>query len=146
MPKTMAHTMLHKLHLLLCVHNASEPDLAEWESYIADFRRLDVTQARQLVFTEGGGPNTKQRDQINQHVQGRAHRVAVVTNNGLVRSICTALSWFNPNVKAFTPSNIATAFNHINISPEEARTVMAAVRTLRGRLGDTALSCIPASL
>jgi hypothetical protein len=55
--------------------------------------------------------------------------------------VITALSWFNPNVKAFPPDRVADAFHHLRLTASE----IAAIRRELGRLRqelDAPLRCI----
>jgi hypothetical protein len=145
MATTMTHAVLEPLQLLLCVHNDKPPNDKEWDAYMSAFRTLDIDKARQLVYTGGGGPNSKQRDGINGLVRGRKFHVAVVTPSRMVFGICTALSWFNPEVKAFSPDQMSAAFKHIGISEAQQPIVYAALRKLGDQIGDPALKTMAAT-
>ena len=59
--KNAASKLLHGVVLL--VHNTREPNRQEWDDYLAavvkarDAVGRDLARFRQIVFTDGGGPN-----------------------------------------------------------------------------------------
>ncbi|MFY0537349.1 hypothetical protein [Nannocystis pusilla] len=62
-------------------------------------------------------------------------KVSVVTLNRLVRGIVTALSWFNPNVKAFTTVQIPAAIEYLEIPKDHHERLMAEIKRLRDKVG-----------
>src|SRR5689334_16636186 len=90
-------------NVIVALHNDSPPTADEWSQYTKAVKSMDVTKVRPIAFSDGGGPDFKQRKQLNEVLGGHAGRAALVTSSALARSVVTALSWFNPLVKAFTP-------------------------------------------
>ncbi len=70
-----------------------------------------------LVFTVGGGPTAGQRADIRAFLGGRHLRAAVVTTSRLTRGIVKAIGWFNAEVRAFAPADVARAFRHVEVGP-----------------------------
>jgi len=56
-----------------------------------------------VALTDGGTPNALQRHRVNEALSGRRVRSAVVSNSVALRSVITALRWFNPETAAFSP-------------------------------------------
>src|SRR5262245_44029554 len=86
--------------VVLC-HNRQTPSMAEWDDYLnlSINSGVPLDTLRYLIFTQGGGPNAKQRQrlQLGMRIHGvTATPAAVVTDSWTVRQIVTVVSWFNP--------------------------------------------------
>ena len=111
-------------NVVLVVHNSVAPTNDEWESYIKTVLRGgklyggDLTLCRQLVLTDGGGPNSAQRavaQKAAEQMGGAAMPVAVVSSSTFVRGIVTAFNWFNMNLRAFSPLEITKALSFLKV-------------------------------
>jgi hypothetical protein len=112
--------------IFVVAHADAPPTNEEWVATLDQYRKLaDIAKARILVFTEGGAPNTLQRDQLNKLFQGRHPKTAVVTGSRMVRGVVTAVSWFNPQTRAFAPNDLEGALAHLNVEPSERSQVLA---------------------
>jgi len=129
--------------LMICVHTSRAPSDAEWARYIAAVGTCDVERLRTVVFTDGGAPNSEQRKLVNRALGGKTSVGGIVTGNVVVRSAVTALSWFNPKIKAFSPERTEEAFQHVGLTPDEVPAVWEIVARLRTELGVADLRCIP---
>ncbi|WP_437294230.1 hypothetical protein [Sorangium sp. So ce426] len=118
-------------HVLIAVHGREPPSDEEWEGYMQAAGSLPPTCTKTLVVTAGGGPNAKQRASINDYVSKTALTVAICTDALLVRQIGTALSWFNPRVKAFRGSDVVAALRYLEITGPEAAEVQHKVTKMR---------------
>lgn len=119
---------------LLVVHSASPPTEAEWDDYVASIRAHDVVRIRNLVFTDGGAPNSTQRKQVTEALNGRTVPAAVVSPSNLVRGVVTALSWFNPKIKAFSPNELEQAIKYLGISGPDVPVLLAEMKRLRAQV------------
>lgn len=123
--------------LFVVVHPDRPPTDDDWTAYIRSWHPLDMGRMRTLVFTDGGGPNAAQRKLANQALRGRSSLTAVVSSSPMVRGIVTALSWFNPKIKAFSPEEALEAFYYLGMrAPEEVARTWGLVDRVRARLGD----------
>lgn len=132
---TMAYSLYHSV--LVAVHTKDNPTDEEWSGYV-DFGRKQMGKyTSSLVISEGGGPNATQRGAMNDLLEanGFKGKVSVVTLNRLVRGIVTALSWFNPNVKAFTTVQIPAAIEYLEIPRDHHERLMAEIKRLRDKVG-----------
>jgi hypothetical protein len=48
--------------------------------------------------------------------------------------VVTALSWFNPQVKAFSPAAISDAFHHLGVDQSEIKAVLTEKARLESKL------------
>ena len=128
--------------LMIVVHTGQAPSDEEWTRYVAAVERMDPEKLRTIVFTDGGAPNLEQREAINRALGGKTSPGAVVSNSMLVRGAVTALSWFNPKIKAFSPSGTAAAFAYLGVPEVAVPDVWVMVKRLQHRLGAPRLQCI----
>ncbi|WP_437965376.1 hypothetical protein WMF04_37940 [Sorangium sp. So ce260] len=117
--------------VLIAVHGREPPSDEEWDSYMQAAGALPPTCTKTLVVTAGGGPNAKQRASINDFVSKNTLTVAICTDALLVRQIGTALSWFNPRVKAFRGNDLSAALRYLDVTGPEAALVHQKVAKMR---------------
>jgi len=131
----MAFSLYHTV--LLAVHTKDNPTEEEWSSYVDFGRKQMGNYTSSLIISEGGGPNATQRGAMNDLLEANNFKgkVSVVTLNRLVRGIVTALSWFNPNVKAFTTVQIAAAIEYLEVPKAHQDRLMAEIKRLRDKVG-----------
>jgi hypothetical protein len=131
--------------LMILVHTSRPPSSSEWAEYVAAVAARDPIKLRTLVFTDGGAPNSPQRKEVTAALGGHASRGAIVSASMIVRGAVTALGWFNPLIRAFSPNEIDDAIQYLGVPPEEVPLVWAEVHRLRERLGDDSLKSVPKS-
>lgn len=120
-------------NVVIALHTSSAPTDEEWTEYTRAVKAMDITKVKPLAFSDGGGPDSKQRKQLNDVLASRPGRAALVTSSTLARSVVTALSWFNPLVKAFAPDEVAQAFDYLQLDSSEVQAVRGAIRMLAGK-------------
>lgn len=134
-----APTMAYSLYqsVLVAVHTKDNPTDEEWSGYVEFGRRHMGAYTSSLVVSEGGGPNATQRGAMNDLLEANDFKgkVSVVTLNRLVRGIVTAISWFNPNIKAFTTVQIPAAIEYLEIPKDQHERLMAEIKRLRDKVG-----------
>lgn len=136
MRPTMAFSLI-KRSFFLVLHTKENPTDAEWAEYISFTDQNMKSIKSTMIVTEGGGPNATQRGNLNDLFEARNFKtkVSVVTLSRLVRGIVTALSWFNPNVKAFSTIQIPAALDYLEVSKDDHEAVFREIRALRENLG-----------
>lgn len=107
----------------MSLHNGVPPSDAEWEAYVKEISvamKQSPDGVRGFSLTDGGAPNAKQRHLITELIKDRVTkpRTTVVTESAIGRGVITALSWFNPSMKGFSPAEMWRAVEHIEIAPE----------------------------
>ena len=128
--RTMAFQRVGRVFVL--AHPLQAPSPQEWQAYIDAVRsQPNVEEMRTLVVTEGGGPDSVQRGHLNEALGGRPTRVAILSPARGVRMVVTALSFFNPLIRAFLPDQIAAALDHLDLDANERRLALDAVPVLR---------------
>lgn len=139
MPRTMGYKFF-KQRFLLLIHTKENPTDEEWKAYLNDAKHWRDKIEGFLVISEGGGPNTLQRGEMNDVLEAekRGGKTAVVTLSRLARGIVTALSWFNPGIKAFSTLNIPAALDYLGVPAGEHDLMLAEIKRLKTELGITA--------
>jgi hypothetical protein len=131
-------------NIVLVVHTAAAPSNDEWKTYIDTVldggRRFggDLRQCRQLVLSDGGGPNSAQRQlaqKAAEQMNGAAMPVAVVSSSTFVRGIVTAFNWFNMNMKAFHPGEARAVLDFLGIEPSMSQEITSQLDEIQQELG-----------
>lgn len=139
--KTMA-ARLHA-HAVILVHTEAAPSQAEWDSYVANLKSMeqvvggDLGRGALIVFTDGGAPNAIQRRQVNDWLRGRYWPVSVVSYSGVVRTVGTAMSFFNKGLDIYSPVAWREAFAHALVPPSQVDGFRKVAEELSRDLGGT---------
>jgi hypothetical protein len=131
--------------LIIVVHPRTAPSDQEWEAYLAEYIKYDPEKLLTLVLTDGGGPSAGQRKAVNDMLQGRTTRAAVVTKSPIVRGVVSALGWFNPKIKTFPPTNVDGALKYLGLQPAEFAHVRFQLKLLREKFGATPVESLAAA-
>lgn len=139
---TMAHGRLDLdgRSLLFVLHGREPPTDAEWDGWLgvlraeAAARSGDFSRSSNLVLSDGGGPSTAQRTEVNNIVAVATvePRVALVTESVVVRTLARGLSLFNPSFAVFDPASFRRAVIHVGLGGHEAA-VLEALRSLEAK-------------
>lgn len=132
-----------KGEIMVVVHTSSPPSDAEWTAYLEGVGSSDLQTLRSVVFTDGGAPNSAQRKSLNDVLEGRQVPGIVISPSALVRGVVTALAWFNPGIKVYSPEQFDDAVTYLELSPAEIETVWETLDKLRAQLDDPTLRAIP---
>jgi len=130
---------------MVVLHTANPPSELEWTSWLAALRWLPLRRLRVLIFTDGGTPNTLQRGALLDQLGDAEPPIAFVSNVPAVRGVVTAISWFNHNVKLFTPAKLNEAFAHLGLREDQGRVVFSTAQRATAELG-TVLSAFKGGL
>jgi hypothetical protein len=104
------------------LHTSRAPTPEEWAQSMELFARTVATgsfsKLRILVVTDGGGPDVVMRGELQAFFKTHGHspKTAVITTSVVVRGIVTAVSWFNPNIKALAPIHFGAALEHLGLT------------------------------
>lgn len=136
MTRKLAYTFFKK-RLLILVHTKDAPENDEWKEYVNSARQWRKDIQAFLVVSDGGGPNTMQRAELDEAIDIEHHpgKTAVVTVSRIARGIVTAISWFSPGIKAFGTNQMQQAIEYLGMSPAEVDSVVTEVNRLKKSLG-----------
>lgn len=133
---------LNGLDLIVALHTQQDPAADEWQVYLdleaRTFQRSGSSTAnmRNLVITDGGAPNAKQRGQLAEIYAGQSIKTAVITTvltNPVKRGIATAFGWINPAFKALPPDDWRAALKHLDVQ-DDVQTILLEFAKLQARL------------
>ena len=116
------------LDVIVWLHTQSEPPADAWARGCAvsvDAVRTGrgLPYARIFVVSDGGAPNVTQRKELFHDIfGGKPIKTSVITTTGtnpIKKGIATAISWFNPQIRLFDPTDLEGALGHVDI-PRQA--------------------------
>jgi hypothetical protein len=110
----------HGLVLALWLHTANDPPQPEWQDAINRLaqRKEDISTWRSLVISDGGAPNSQQRAELAALHGKQPMKLGVITTslaNPVKRGIVTAITWFNPAMRAVGPEQSVTVLAHLDL-------------------------------
>jgi hypothetical protein len=121
--------------LVLSIQNDYAPTDEEWNEYCANITLvLSDPNAAGVSLTDGGAPNSAQRDRVRETIGPHTGPSAVITRSLLARGVVTALSWFRPKTAAFTPERAHEAMQFAGLRADQVPGVCDAIRALDERL------------
>jgi hypothetical protein len=133
--------------VVVVVQNDIAPTNEEWDIYLENIGNCrDEGNASGVAFTDGGTPNALQRQRVNDALCGRRACSAVVSNSIAVRSVITALRWFNPETAAFSGRNVASALRFAGVEGGRVGVFWRFVRDLDRQLTPSSRIVAEASL
>jgi hypothetical protein len=133
-------TMLFRViqGILVVVNADVSPSDEDYDAYVEFIaKEMPKTVSRCLVVSAGGAPNARQRERSNQMLRERGlsqAKVAVVTNSLMVRGVVTALSWFNPQMKAFSELDLQGALKYLDSIPAQRGAIGVEVRMMQAQM------------
>jgi hypothetical protein len=120
--------------VVIAVHPLKEPIDAEWAQYLDFLLDPGHRDTSVFVYSVGGGPNSRQRRALAERTNGIVLPTAVVTPSPITRAIGVAVSWFNPNIRMFSPTELQDALGHLKLDPLASTPVLLAARELANAL------------
>ncbi len=133
----MATTMLYSAEgpVLVTVHGKEPPSDDEWLRYLEASKAHFGSARASLVITEGGGPNGRQRALLSErYPEFGPVPVAVITDSPLTRGVVTALRWLGKNIRAFRPTDLAGAFEYLEVPSGDREALLHRVARVRSEL------------
>lgn len=136
MKRTLAY-YFWKRRLVILVHTKDAPTDAEWKVYCDDVRQWCKSIRGILVISDGGGPNTVQRADLEAALDNDTYKAktAVVTLSRIARGIVTAMSWFNSGIKSFSTVQVRPALEYLEVPTVEHDQVIAQINQLKAEIG-----------
>lgn len=124
-------------NVFLLVHGEPDPTAEEWDALIVALASYlaGKSRVRSLIVSPGSRPNLQQRKQLNEVLKGVRNLCSVVTGSAVARTVVTILRLRNPEIRAFDPEHLESAFDYLELDPSERRKVRAALETLREQVG-----------
>lgn len=133
--RTLAFEFLSGPRVIVMCQTASSPTDAEWQGYLDCVSSLATTETiKVLVQTEGGRPSPQQQQRLVACVGERDMHTAVVSPAVAIRFVVSSLSLSKRNVRYFEPSEMAAAFEHLQLDTTTRAQVQHALQRLQAAL------------
>jgi hypothetical protein len=136
--KGMQRTLVWRFdgRLLVAVHGFKSPTNLEWQRFLNEGTAHGMgPHLRILIISHGGGPDGDQRKRLGQVIGAAPAPTVVMTGSALVRGITSAMTFFNPHMKAVNIYDTELAFEHLGLTPEERSKAQQLRRELSLELG-----------
>jgi hypothetical protein len=134
MPPTLAWRFDGRL--LVAVHGFKSPSNLEWQRFLNECVAHGAgSHWRILIVSHGGGPDGDQRKQLGRVIGPSPAPTAVMTASALVRGITSAMTFFNPHMKAFNLGDAEAAFKHLDLTADERSRMLQMRREVSLELG-----------
>ena len=114
--------------MVLWFHSDVDFSVSQWTAAIKLLlqtrreRGLSVDRIRALVITDGAAPNAAQRSEVMWDLyEGLPNKLAVLTlalSNPIKRGIATALSWVNPAIRFYRPTQFREALVYLDLTDQ----------------------------
>lgn len=131
----LVFTAIPETQLLVSCQTRFHPSNVEWGrwSVATEELRESTGGLRLLIVTEGGHPTKEQIDSV--HFSLRPNPLtAIVSPSQALRSFAGALTFLNPKIRCFEPSNMEEAYRYLELNPTFAHRADMVVAQLRIRL------------
>lgn len=137
LPATMSFEFVEGI--FVGVHTEAAPREDEWQHHCEHIERVRDRTGGVVVYTEGGGPTTNQRQQLRRALgELSPPPTAILTASPIVRGIITSINWFfkGERVAAFSPSDYAAALVHAGVERGAMRvSVLRSLEAQAKRIG-----------
>lgn len=110
--KNIAIKVIDRLFIVVYADEVADD---EWDAYMDLVAKHGIDRTMQLIFTDGTVPTAAQRRDLQGRLAGRNVPVAVVSSSTPVRTVVTAMSWFNRRIRAFSPTALREAIAYLGI-------------------------------
>ncbi|MEO8185219.1 MAG: hypothetical protein ABI895_40955 [Deltaproteobacteria bacterium] len=129
--------------VILWLHTDVDPPTSQWTAAIEQLlqtrreRGLSIDRVRSLVITDGAAPNAAQRIEVMRDLhEGLPNKLAVLTlamSNPIKRGIATALSWVNPAIRFYRPTQFREALVYLDLA-DQSEAIRREYQRLNARL------------
>jgi hypothetical protein len=101
-----------------------------WQSFMDAIKSVPITHY--LAMAIGSvEPNSLQRKEVFEFTKIKGIRVAVITDEKMVRGVVTAASWFGVDVKSFSWGQLPEAMRHFGATKSFEERALKAVTKLK---------------
>ncbi len=118
--------------VIFVVETEQVPSDAEWSEFLDVLRQSkgEMAKFRILISTSGGAPSPVQRKQLAEAIAGVRFRVAVVSDNISARFVASSIALFHRDHRSFSRSEIAAAYDHLQLTRQERELAETTIREL----------------
>jgi hypothetical protein len=136
--------------ILIGVFGPRDPSPDEWAAHCTRINQVRHQARGIILYTEGGGPNAKQRDELARAwAEVPRPPLAIITTSAVVRGILAMTAWWRgaQQITAFTPAELeaATSFLRNGGADATAQLIVDTFRANASKVGVTLPSGISAA-
>jgi len=133
--RNLVYQVLADRRLVISCQNRSFPSDAEWDSWLAAVSNLEqkTKEFRLLVTTDGGHPTKAQLERLRAK-NGSNPPTAIVSSSLAFRFMASAMTFINPKIRCFSPSEFEKALDHISITQSDREHAKEVAENLRRQL------------
>lgn len=122
-------------HVIVNCSTKGEISNSDWDAFCNDLKKHRITRSLGLNLGEAS-MTSLQRKSAGEIAKSQNIKSAIITDNGIVRGVVTALSWFGINIKGFSWGEFDEAIRYLDISPSLEDRVKVASYALKKRVED----------
>ncbi len=133
-------------NLFVQVYDSQTPTDEEWNVVINAYREYDVEtggrfhEAGFLIFSDGGGPNSAQRRQLRDLLQGRIGKVSLITDSLVIQGTIAAVNLVIPGgMKVFSSRDWRKGLEWCQISEAQLPEILKVALALRHEVTESKL-------
>jgi hypothetical protein len=134
------------LTVAIALNGRQLPTDEEWDAYVDEFRAVcdeagaDLSRVVSIAISDGGAPTSRQRQRVTAMVGERRLRWVLLSTSRFARGVATALSWFQPDFKAYAPHEVHRAAAFLGIPGDEVPALLEAIREKDAAIGLSAVA------
>jgi hypothetical protein len=148
MPNLVAGLVGNHMLVVIGVGNPTDEEWAASEKVaVAALARVggDVSRTATLIFSEGGGPNAKQRGRSREVYKDSPPRLALITDSMLARGVAAIFQIFwSDKLRVYSSSDWRDGLDFLHFPPEQIPELLATLKTLEAQIGSSLRVCAPA--
>lgn len=122
-------------HVLVIVHADTPPLDEDWARMVV-FRDANREKIRGnlVIAPPRASISASQRADVASFMRGSAVSIAVVTESALIRGIARAVGFLGVQVRAFSPSELESAFNYLLVASSKHQEMIRRIDALKAQL------------
>jgi len=122
-------------HVMLIVHADMPPDPDDW-ARLSRVRNANIDKLRGslVIAPPRASINASQRADAARAMKATNASTAVVTESALIRAVTRAVGFLGIPVRAFSPSEIASALNYLVVPQSRHAEIIQRVEILKSQL------------
>jgi hypothetical protein len=135
--RTLVYEVIADLRLVVSCQPKGLPTDAEWNRWLTAVEGLQsqYKQIRLLVASDGGHPTHAQSERLRAR-NNTNPLTAIVSSSRSLRFLNSALTFINPRIRCFSPSELANALEHLGVAYADQERVRMAIEELQRQLLD----------
>jgi hypothetical protein len=130
--------------IFLAIHTKDPPSDEEWDAALVGMREWAQGPGRPctLVFTDGGAPNTAQRQRLQKALNGKDLLIAVLSGALIPRFVNASIALFNKSIRSFTPDEFPQARQHLMLTEQELKQLRETFSQVQAEMGSRKVAAL----